>query len=132
MHFDDRLGCEACLRGSPEQAWSALAALRVVDELVDEPHYRVRLLECPVCGDRCASVFAESVDWQDGDDAQEWLVLPLSRDEAEYLIGQQPEQVGPILETIGRSRRFLDVDHPTGRARTLRWVAGGLHIPLHD
>jgi hypothetical protein len=132
MEFDDRLGCAACTRNSPEQTWTARASLAPVDTLVDESHYHVMLLECPACGDRCVSIFTETIDWAHGDDPQHWELMPLTWDEAEYLIGQQPDQVGSILETIGKTRRHLERDHPSSGAARLSWRAGNLFIGPHD
>jgi len=132
MDFDDRLGCPSCTRNSPDAVWAARAALQCIDTLVDESHYHVVLLECPVCGDRCASIFTETIDWQTGDDPQHWVLLPLTSEETEYLIGRLPTHVGPILETIGVRRRFLVRDRPSGDDARMEWRLGGLYIGPHD
>ena len=87
---------------------------------------------CPACGDRCVSIFTETIDWQNGDDPQHWDLMPLTWEEAERLIGLLPEKVGPILETIGTRRRFLERDLPSGGSAHLGWRSGGLFIGPHD
>lgn len=77
---------------------------------IDESHFIVRMVECKACGDRALVVFTEQVDWKHGDDPQCWHLVPLTRAEAEYAIGQDAQQVLAIAGEICRNRRQLIVD----------------------
>src|SRR5215207_172312 len=61
-----RLLRRARRRGRPGGAIDAVA------KLADESHYGLAVLACRHCGQHCAKVFIEFIDWSAGDDAQYW------------------------------------------------------------
>src|SRR5690242_10499318 len=65
-----RFGCERCWPESAEAAYGALGTLTIDAELIDESHFRVTIRSCPDCGQQFVSVFAETVDWEAGEDPQ--------------------------------------------------------------
>ncbi len=128
----DSFGCESCFQGSAEAADQARRHFVELARLVDDSHFIVRVIACPNCGQRCVSVFTEWIDWSEGDDAQFWSVLPLSLEESERLMAQGELVDIHLIESLGRERRFLQVDHPTGQPKRVLWANGGLWIGPHD
>ena len=43
------------------------------------------VLQCRRCDQRFLSVFTETIDWQDGEDPQQWAVLPITNEEAVFV-----------------------------------------------
>jgi hypothetical protein len=134
------IGCDACYQCSAEAADAARRRFLEVRRLVDESHFIVRIIACPGCGQAYISVFTETIDWKDGDDAQYWSLLPVSPKESaelwargETLVARGAEsELVAFIESLGRKRRHLQVDHPTGGPTRVRWADGGLHIGPHD
>ncbi|MBI5480355.1 MAG: hypothetical protein HY906_15940 [Deltaproteobacteria bacterium] len=125
-------GCASCFQCEATQAWEHRASLRLVARLIDESHFSVSVLACPDCGQPFVSIFAETIDWSDGDDPQEWLLLPVAADEATELQSQGERLSLAEVERLGASRRHLDADFPKGGAQRIEWRAGGLLLPDHD
>jgi hypothetical protein len=123
-----RFGCARCWPASADSAWDARQSLHREAELVDESHFHVMLLSCGACRQRFISVFIETVDWANGDDAQHWSLLPLAADEAGQLGG---DVSACALEALGRDRRSLRRDHPSGGAARVFWSTGVAVAP-HD
>ena len=73
----ESFGCEQCWPATADAAWEAQPR-RITDvELVDESHFMVKLRSCPQCLQQFVSVFAETIDWDQGRDPQLWCVLPV-------------------------------------------------------
>lgn len=128
----DQFGCERCFQASAQAASQARRQFFERAKLVDESHIIVRILECPHCGQRCVSVFTELIDWSGGDDAQYWSLLPLTLEESEQLLVQGEQVDLRRIESLGRARRYLQVDFPTGKSKRVSWAEGGLMIGPHD
>jgi hypothetical protein len=77
-------------------------------------------------------VFTEWIDWSGGDDAQYWSLLPLTVSESGQLMDQGERVDLRLIESMGRARRYLQVDYPTGKAKRVLWAEGGLIIGPHD
>ncbi len=125
-------GCERCFQASAEELSDLRRSFIEISRLVDESHFIVRVLECPRCFQRCVSVFTELIDWVGGDDAQWWSVLPLTKAESEQLIAQGEKVEIQLIESLGRRRRYLQVDYPTGEPKRIMWEEGNLRIRPHD
>lgn len=126
-----RFGCKSCLPESAAEAWKTRNALARELELISESHFHIMILSCRGCGQRFVSVFTESIDWDDGEDPQNWLLLPLTDAEAAWLAARGDAVTGQELEALGPGRRALEYDHPKfGPARTF-WSAG-LMVGPHD
>jgi len=124
-------GCDECLPERAEQAWTARNALARELELINESHFHVMTLACRACRQRFVSVFTETIDWDDGEDPQNWLLLPLTEAEAARLAARGDAVTEQELAALGPGRRALEHDHPKdGPARTF-WSLG-LFVGPHD
>ena len=132
MTTGDLFGCARCFLATAEEAEEARRHFSELSRLIDESHFIVRILACPDCGQRCVSVFTEWIDWSEGDDAQYWSVLPLTREESEQLMAQGEQVDLRLIEALGRRRRYLQVDFPTGKPKRVLWADGNLWIGPHD
>jgi len=127
----ERFGCERCWPEDPEAAWVARRGLAREADLVDESHFHVMILACGSCGQRFVSVFAETIDWIDGDDPQYCTVLPLTPDEVDALPQGPESQIETRLNALGADRRCLMHDYPKGGPSRTAWGVGMLVGP-HD
>ena len=127
----ENFGCGRCWPLAADAAWEARGALKAANELIDESHFHVRILECGRCSQRFLSVFTETIDWKDGDDSQYWKLLPLTETEAADLSNRRESLTESKLGAMGPDRRCLRVDHPTGAGPTVFW-ARGIFVGLHD
>jgi hypothetical protein len=118
------MACARCFEGSAEQAWSALRGLTRERVVVEEPHLSVVICAC-ACGQRFVDVFCERIDWQGGQDPQEWLVVPVSDEEAAAM---KSERDIPAIEP---KRRCLVVRHFEGPKQIL-FQHGPFGIAPHD
>jgi hypothetical protein len=127
MGNEAETGCSACFRGEAEQVW-ANRPFAHVSELMDDSHFGVNILRCKACGQMAVKVFTEFVDWGAGDDAQYWTIIPLEMQEAVALTGQVNDVDTKLIEKFSTGRRCLQVDHPTGKPRSIRWSVGPIWI----
>lgn len=127
MMVSDSFGCAACFGEDAEALWQA-RPWQHVESLVEESHSGVSLLSCAACGQRFVKIFTEFVDWSGGDDAQHWDVVPISADEARDLSAQGEEVSPQQLGQLGAGRRRLQVDFPTGGARSVRFATGAFWV----
>lgn len=134
--FPDGFGCNRCFQASAEDA--AAARFRLVRSacLVDESHFMASLESCPDCGQRCLSVFCETVDWVDSDDPQCRSLLPLTGEEAARLtaLGEATDEakIEAAIAGLRGDRRYLHLDFPKGAPSTAQWHPGGFWIRPHD
>ncbi|MCA1850517.1 MAG: hypothetical protein LC672_05595 [Acidobacteria bacterium] len=124
-------GCDLCWPADAGAAWGARGGLTRLKELIDESHFSVAILACPRCSQRYVSIFAEMIDWEDGNDPQYWTLLPISEAEAEGLIRQETSLSEVSLNALGRGRRSLRRDHPKAGPPLVFWGSGVLVGP-HD
>ena len=128
---ESRFGCERCWPASPDAAWQARSALARVAELIDESHFHAMVLACDVCAQQFASVFAETVDWVDGQDPQYWTLLPLTGAEASRLTREGTTSNEAQLNALGPGRRSLRRDHPKSAPPRTYWDTG-IVVGPHD
>jgi hypothetical protein len=83
------------------------------------------------CGQRFVAIFTETVDWADGQDPQEWSVLPLTSDEVSRLMAMDPASVEASLYTFGMGRRSFLWRNPKGGPETAEWSYGAT-VGVHD
>jgi hypothetical protein len=124
-------GCGHCWPAGADAAWRARGGLAREAELIDEPHFHVMILACSVCGQRFVSVFTETIDWAAGDDAQYWVLLPVTGTEAAELVQRRGSVTEAQLNALGPERRCLQRDHPTAAPARTSWGVG-LWVGLHD
>ncbi len=96
--------------------------------MVDEPHRIASVLHCRVCEQLFVSVFSETVDWEEGQDPQQWTLMPISADEARHLVGRGSELTDRDLIGL-EPRRSLVVEHPKDATIRMRWGLG-VYPPL--
>lgn len=125
------LGCEHCWPSAADAAWNARDGLRLTAELIDESHYHVMIRACPQCGQRFLSVFTERIDWTDGDDAQHWTVVPITKREAAKLTRRGSALTDIEINSVGSNRRSLVRNYPTGGGPCEFWGTGIIVNP-HD
>lgn len=123
-------GCSRCSGDDAASAWDAMLTTRV-RSLVQESHFGVQITACS-CGQRFAVVFTERIDWRDGEDEQDWVVLPIFGDEPDRLAACTESELRGLLAELGRERRFLVRSHPSGAPVSAWWRQGGFAIGPHD
>jgi hypothetical protein len=116
--------CPACLPPQAEDAWNGVGELTIDARLIDDTHHIVLLRSCPACGQRFVSVFAELIDWADGEDPQFWTVLPITEQEAASLSAADEAGVISMIYGLGPDRRSLSHDHPKGEDAKSFWSTG--------
>ena len=124
-------GCARCWPASAEAAWAARKSLSREAELFDESHLHVMIQACPDCAQRFVSVFAETVDWVDGEDPQYWSVLPVTATEAADLVARGDSLAEGHLVVLGPDRRCLHRDFPKHAEPRCYWGIG-MRIGPHD
>lgn len=123
MDDAQEFGCEDCWPAAAEAAWLARSELTPLAELVDESHFHVMILACSRCAQRFLSIFTEMIDWAEGDDAQDWQLLPITEPEAANL-SKQGASIETKLEALGTGRRSLHRDYPSAAAPRVFWSDG--------
>jgi hypothetical protein len=93
------------------------AQFDLLDTFGDESHWNRYLLKCKCCGHRYVYEFYEEIDWENGEDPQMSIWVPVETD----------DEIGTAKATVpGGLVRFsprLCKDWPKGQARpSLRWV----------
>lgn len=124
-------GCNFCWPADADAAWDARGGLSRLQELIDESHFIVAILACPRCSQRYVSIFTETIDWNEGNDPQNWLLLPLTEDEAKDLSQQEASLSELSLNALGRGRRSLQRDHPQNGPPRVFW-GSGIFVGPHD
>jgi len=124
----DQVGCKECWPGTLEATESARLKLSIKAYLINDSHFIVAIRVCPKCAQYFLSVFAESIDWEDGDDPQHSTLLPLTDVEAQDLMTPFPEEA---LYSLGQGRRSFQRYHPKGESSQLLWGSGVPRVP-HD
>jgi hypothetical protein len=124
-----RMPCSSCDDPDPHRAFELFGKLVVVERLVDESHFSVKLRRCSGCGQAYAETFSERIDLR-GNDPQDWLVVPLDAAEAQAVY--YADAVEAELSKLS-PRRFLL--RWRGRGTTVpeaRWKEGKIWPPPHD
>lgn len=123
-------GCSQCYGRDAASAWTAARATRL-RALLDESHFIIQLFACS-CGQRFVSVFTERIDWQDGEDEQTWVVVPVTDAESAHLETTAPDEVQNALTACAQGRRFLVRSFPPGASPDAWWREDGFLIGPHD
>lgn len=95
-----------------------------VTNLVRESHFEVSFWQCLSCRQRFVYVWTEFIDWSGGDDAQYHTLAPIDDQEAETIAGMGANLNLEYIGSLGRDRRHLGYDLPTGKSRRLEWRGG--------
>lgn len=129
--YQVEFGCNDCWPMDPDSAWKARSKLVREAELIDESHFHVMILACNQCAQRFVSVFTETIDWEDGEDPQSWMLLPITDAEVDKLVQQRESLTEDWINALGSERRCLRHDYPKGIAPYSFWSTG-MWIPVHD
>jgi len=110
--------CLTCRSGDGEhdaKAWKVEALC------VDECHLSVAQVRCPVCGCRALSIWTELIDWDDGDDSQASIIVPVPADvPLDSASPLEEAQVSDLLKRIGPCT-FLVRSSPRGSRGRADW-----------
>lgn len=122
-------GCGACFQGDAEAVWKR--GFTNLATLVEDSHFGIQVMICPACDQRCVKVFMEFVDWANSDDAQSWVVVPLTHGESVELLALGGKVRPEDILRASKNRSYLFADFPSGGGSTIQWRAGppGIVIP---
>ena len=126
----EEFGCHACWPASAGEAWDALNKISTRANPVDESHFVVKVLQCPMCSQSFVTVFTETVDWIDGEDPQYRMAMPLFEEEAVELAAAT-EGVEKIIRGLPAARPSLKSDFPKGGDFVKYW-SHGISVGFHD
>jgi hypothetical protein len=125
-------GCRRCIATGAAEAWDRTRDLVIGTDIVAESHFRISVRGCPYCAQNYVWVFCETIDWADGDDPQEWLLVPVTAVEAQrFIVAGEPgaaEVLGNLVPRHYLRRRFGRQDD----VPTAQWVTGAVILPPHD
>ncbi|MFE7637674.1 hypothetical protein ACFU7Z_26895 [Kitasatospora sp. NPDC057518] len=116
-------GCAKCYGEDERAVWGRQReGFEHEAEVVDGSRFAVNLRRCLGCSQRFVWIFTEVVDWMGGDDAQYVTIMPVTPEEA---AGLRSGTLRPhALGALGRDRRHLNHDWPTGGPARLHWRSG--------
>ncbi|RSM86545.1 hypothetical protein DMH04_12890 [Kibdelosporangium aridum] len=121
------LGCEHCYGEDAETVMEYCTKnLETTRRIVSDSHFGVSLRKCPECGQQFVAIFTEFVDWQGGDDAQYFDIVPVTPIEAKYIVNAQ--DLLRDLSKLGNRRRRVSSDWPTGGRNRVSWKHGEFHV----
>lgn len=123
------MGCPGCWPEAAEAAWQARRQLETL--IVDESHFVAAVLGCASCGQRFLYLMTEMIDWVDGDDPQDWFMMPVTPDEARTLVAAGERGLDAAIGALDKERRSLHRGAPKGAPIRLSWTRGIWIIP-HD
>ena len=126
-----RVGCETCWGDDPVAVKeNMLGTYDAYSTLVSRSHFGVSLIRCRTCSQLFASIFTEYIDWQDSDDAQYSVIVPISRPEADALITGHIDVYA--IGNLAAGRRHLHSDWPTGAAKKVYWSESAFTVDDGD
>ena len=120
----NRFGCNECLPDGADEAWEAFGKSEIDARLIDEMHFIVLVRSCLSCGQRCVSVFTETIDWEHGEDPSFRTVLPITEEEVLMLTTADSQVVESLLYGLDSTRQSLCRDWPTGAEAKNFWGRG--------
>lgn len=123
-------GCKMCWGEDAGEAWDRVIRNTRHALLVDETHFIVSILTCPICAQAFLKVTTETIDWYGGEDPIDRVVIPIDAEERDRLKAASP-LTNDILEGIGPGRRSLRYAWPAGAEPSVFWSAGVV-VGVHD
>ncbi|MER7583956.1 hypothetical protein [Kitasatospora sp. NPDC097691] len=116
-------GCAQCYAEDAREAWDRQGdGFEREARVVKDSHFSVSVRRCLACSQRFVWIFTEFVDWRGGDDAQYDTIMPLTDAEAADLVAGTLRPLD--LGALGRDRRHLNHDWPSGGSARLGWKSG--------
>lgn len=125
-------GCLACWPESADvqMVWKQFSELKTYATLINETHFIVSLRKCFHCGQRFVTVFTEIIDWSEGNDPQERLLMPISDTESQLLQTASEDDLEAILTAMAPDRPSLR--YRTGRRSEICEGSRGIYVGQHD
>ena len=123
-----------CTHCCPSDAVTAYAAkLEHRQQVFGSSHFDVDLFQCPRCGQHYVMTFEEEVDWNDSDDAQYALRIPIAEDEIPGLAAIRGwNEAHARFRRRGDAVPDLAMDHPTGGSKMVYWCRAAPTKALGD
>jgi hypothetical protein len=125
-------GCGQCSDADPAVAEERRGSLGFVARIADESHFFVTLRRCRSCGQDYASIFCETIDWQDSDDPQYTLLIPLTAAEARSLSEAGEDGVEAALGNLSPRRYLFNARGKGEKDWSRYWARGPISVPRHD
>ncbi|MCE7002883.1 hypothetical protein LWC34_08565 [Kibdelosporangium philippinense] len=120
-------GCAQCYGEDAETVMEYCTKnLETTQRIVSDSHFGVSVRKCPECGQEFIAIFTEFVDWQGGDDAQYFDIVPVTPIEVKYFL--EADLVIRELGKLGHARRRVSSDWPTGGTYQVSWKHGTFHV----
>ncbi len=113
-------------------AWAAARKLDHATTFVDESHFMVTLRGCGECGQRFVHVFAEQIDWRDGEDPQWRALAPVSMAEAVGLAGLDAAALERAFSALSPPRPCLVSWWASDGEKSEYWAETPVPIMPHD
>lgn len=125
-------GCKRCWPEAAAAAGDAIQHMEINKALIQESHFSIKLRTCKICKQAFVSVFTERIDWQDGEDPQRWLFMPITPEEITRLSAQNSTSaLERSIQRLAPNRKSLCLDHPKGHPEKIFWTRG-IRIGMHD
>lgn len=126
----NQYGCEMCWGDDAGEVWGRVIRNTHHELLIDETHFIVSILTCPVCSQAYLKVMTERVDWYGGMDPSHRIVIPIESAEKDRLTAADP-LTNEMIESIGYGRRSLHQNTPTRAKPNIVWGTGVV-VGFHD
>jgi hypothetical protein len=114
-----RVGCETCWGDDPAAVTERRGTHDFYATLVSSSHFMVSIRRCRTCAQLFASIFTEYIDWDNSEDAQYTVLVPIFRAEADDLITGRIDVFA--IGALAGGRRHLHSDWPSGAEKRLYW-----------
>ncbi len=121
-----------CQNEDVKVAQQALLNCDQVGSMVGDSHFSAGIIKCEACGQQFLSVFAELIDWDDGDDSQASLWLPVFSAEARKLLQTEGLATERLIMEMKMQRRYLVNAKSKGNEAYATWYEGPFFVPPHD
>ena len=127
-----QVDCQSCWGDDAGRVWAGRPRLAPVASIVDDSHFIVAIARCASCGQHLVSVFCETIDWADGEDPQDWLLIPVEATEVQALIAAGERDVERTLFALAPRRHLTRRFPKAADAPVLAWRSGPIRVPPHD
>lgn len=125
-------GCQHCSDADAAVAWVRARDLLREIEIVAESHFGITVCRCASCAQDYVWIFCELIDWADGNDPQEWLVVPVTPTEAHRLASAGELGVGAALGGLSARRYLRRWFGRQDEVPQACWASGVVLLPPHD
>lgn len=129
----DGFGCAKCMANPLEPQHGVGRGVLVGQrDLIDDSHFIASLCRCRHCNQDFLYIFTEMIDWEDGDDDQDWLYVPLTVAEAAVLQPMEEADLERAINNLNMRRHHIHVSHPTRSPCQVRWQDSWVRVRMHD